>query len=348
MSTTNFEINEFSQFIIHHSQFTINMQALYLENNQLHYQTQFPLPEPQKGEALVRVLVAGICATDLALIGGYYPFTGILGHEFVGEIVQAEQAPDRIGERVVGEINIACGQCAACLQGRKTHCLERTVLGIKGRHGAFADYLCLPLENLYSVPASIPNEAAVFTEPLAAALEIQQQIAIRPTDNILVIGAGKLGQLIAQSLLITGAHLQVVARHQKQQQLLATHQIAWLTESAVIPKNYDYVIEVTGSPNGFALARQAVRPQGSIILKSTYKGEQPINLSSLVVDEITLIGSRCGPFAPALHLLEQQAVDPTLLIEERFPLEQSIMALKRARETGVLKILLYPTKNYEL
>jgi threonine dehydrogenase-like Zn-dependent dehydrogenase len=319
------------------------MQALYLENNQLHYQVQFPLPQPQEGEALVRVLVAGICATDLALIGGYYPFTGILGHEFVGEIVRAEQAPARIGERVVGEINIACGQCTACLKGRKTHCLERTVLGIKGRHGAFADYLCLPLENLYPVPASIPNEAAVFTEPLAAALEIQQQISIRPTDQILVIGAGKLGQLIAQSLMITSAHLQVVARHKKQQQLLAARQIAWLTETAVTPKNYDYVIEATGSPDGFALARQAVRPQGTIVLKSTYKGERLINLSSLVVDEITLIGSRCGPFAPALRLLEQQAVDPTILIEERLPLEQGIMALKRAGERGVLKILLYPT-----
>ncbi|MEN8221091.1 MAG: alcohol dehydrogenase catalytic domain-containing protein [Pseudomonadota bacterium] len=312
------------------------MQALCLENNRLILRNNIPIPEPQAGEALVRVQMAGICATDLELVRGYYPYTGILGHEFVGEIVQA---PERVGERVVGEINAACGSCETCLRGQSTHCERRTVLGIVNRDGAFAEYLRLPLKNLIPVPASIPDEAAVFTEPLAAALEIQAQVTIRPTDQVLVVGAGRLGQLIAQTLVLTGCHLQVVARHHKQRQLLAARQIAWIDENAVQGRAFDIVIEATGSTGGFTLARQAVRPRGTIVLKSTYKGDKSVNFSALVVDEITLVGSRCGPFAPALRLLENQLVDPTLLIDDRFSLDKGLEAFERVVQPGILKVL---------
>jgi len=316
------------------------MQALRLEKRQLILRDGVPIPEPLTGESLVRVQLAGICATDLELVKGYYPYTGILGHEFVGEIVSAVNAPERIGERVVGEINAACGRCETCLRGQARHCERRTVLGIVNRDGAFAEYLCLPLKNLIPVPASIPNEAAVFTEPLAAALEIQAQVTIRPTDQVLVVGAGRLGQLIAQTLVLTGCQLQVVARHDRQRQLLAARQIAWIDEKTVQGRAFDVVIEATGSMGGFSLARQAVRPRGTIVLKSTYKGDSSINFSAIVVDEISLVGSRCGPFAPALHLLENRLVDPTLLIDDRFPLEKGLDAFERVVQPGVLKVLL--------
>jgi len=317
------------------------MQALWLENNQLSYRNNLPIPQPLPGEALVRVRLAGICATDLELIKGYYPYTGVLGHEFVGEIVQAQDAPERLGERVVGEINATCGACDRCLAGQPTHCEQRTVLGILNRDGAFAEYLCLPLKNLLPVPASISDEMAVFTEPLAAALEIQEQLAIHPSDHVLIVGAGRLGQLIAQTLALTGCHLQVVARHDKQRQLLAARQIAWLDENTVPMRTFDIVIEATGTSGGFTQARQAVRPRGTIILKSTYEGLMSVNFGSLVVDEITLMGSRCGPFAPALRLLENRFIDPTLLIEAGFPLKKGLQAFEYATQPGRLKILLH-------
>lgn len=318
------------------------MQALWLENNQLSYQENIPIPQPVAGEALVRVRLTGICATDLELVKGYYPYTGILGHEFVGEIVQATDAPERVGERVVGEINAVCGTCNTCLRGHSTHCEQRTVLGITNRDGAFAEYLCLPLKNLIPIPISIPDESAVFIEPLAAALEIQEQVIIRPTDHVLVIGAGRLGQLIAQTLVLTGCHLQIVARHEKQQRLLDKCRIARIDENTIPQQAFDIVIEATGSRGGFTLARQAVRPRGTIVLKSTYQGDISINFSALVADEITLVGSRCGPFAPAIRLLENWLVDPILLIEDRFPLSKALQAFERVAQPGTLKILLKP------
>jgi threonine dehydrogenase-like Zn-dependent dehydrogenase len=319
------------------------MQALWLENNHLSYQDDIPIPKPRLGEALVRVKQAGICATDLELIKGYYPYTGILGHEFVGEIVQAVDTPERVGERVVGEINIVCGLCDTCGRGHFTHCERRTVLGIINQAGAFAEYLCLPLKNLIPVPESVPDEVAVFTEPLAAALEIQEQVKICPTHRVLVVGAGRLGQLIAQTLLLTGCHLQVVARYEKQRQLLAARQIVWVDENAISQRAFDIVIEATGSVKGFVLARQAVRPRGTIVLKSTYKGEISVNLAELVVDEIRLIGSRCGPFMPALRLLENRLVEPTLLIDYRFPLNEGLQAFERVGQPGIFKVLLFLT-----
>lgn len=313
------------------------MRALWLENNQIDLRD---IPRPHKpGEALIKITKAGICSTDLELVKGYYPYTGILGHEFVGEVVDADNI-SWIGQRVVGEINAVCNHCEQCLNGRHTHCENRTVLGIVNRDGTFAEYTTLPLPNLHRVPASVPDEMAVFTEPLAAALEIQQQIQIRPTDRVLLVGAGRLGQLIAQTLALRGCDLRVVARHTHQQNLLEARAIRVITEEEIQPGRWDVVVEATGSPAGFSLARKAVRPRGTLVLKSTYKGEINVNFSAIVVDEINIIGSRCGPFEPALRLMESGQVDPTVLIADEFKLDDALIAFERAAETGVLKVLI--------
>jgi len=313
------------------------MQALWLENGQLSLR-EVPILAPPLGEALIRVRLSGICGTDLELLRGYYPFTGIPGHEFVGEVVES---PDSswIGKRVVGEINVACGECEQCKNGCPTHCEKRTLLGIMGRHGAHAGYTSLPLANLHIVPDSVPDEAAVFTEPLAAALEIQEQVHIQPTDRVLLIGAGRLGQLIAQTLALTGCDLRVVARHPHQQALLAARRIGVIAEDEIRPRRWDVVVEATGCGSGFDLGRRALRPRGTLVLKSTYKGEMSVNGSSIVVDEITILGSRCGPFAPALRLLAARAVDPSVLIAARYPLAKVLQAFEEAQKTGMLKVL---------
>jgi threonine dehydrogenase-like Zn-dependent dehydrogenase len=239
----------------------------------------------------------------------------------------------------VGEINVVCHQCEQCLNGRPTHCENRTVLGIVNRDGTFAEFTQLPITNLHRVPDSVPDEMAVFTEPLAAALEIQEQINIKPTDRVLLIGAGRLGQLIAQTLALTGCDPHVVARHKHQQDLLKARGIKIIAEADVQRWRWDMVVEATGSPSGFSLARQAIRPRGTLVLKSTYKGDMSVNFSSMVVDEINLVGSRCGPFEPALRLMESRQVDPTVLIANEFKLGDALKAIERAAETGVLKVL---------
>lgn len=317
------------------------MKAIWLENQALSVRDDLPIPQPADGEVLVRLRLAGICSTDLEMVRGYYPFTGILGHEFVGEVVDAPN-PDLRGARVTGEINLVCGECPTCRRGDSTHCEKRTTLGIHGKNGCFAEYLTLPLENLHRIPEHVTDEAAVFTEPLAAALEIQQQIQINPTDRVLVVGAGRLGQLIAQTLALTPCDLQVVVRHADQRQILAARGLMTVFEDQIQPRAYDLVVDATGSPDGFALARRAVRPRGTLVLKSTYAGEMKVNLSALVVDEITLIGSRCGPFAPALRLLAAGRIDPTPLIAAGYSLSDGVAAFKHAAQAGVFKILLSP------
>src|SRR5689334_13109163 len=312
------------------------MKALWLENNQISLQD---VSKPRKqNEALIKIRKAGICSTDLELVKGYYPYTGILGHEFIGEVVEAEAA-SWIGQRVVGDINVVCNQCEQCLDGRPTHCEQRTVLGIVNRDGTFAEYTTLPITNLHRVPDSIPDEMAVFTEPLAAALEIQEQVQVKPTDRVLLVGAGRLGQLIAQTLELTGCDLRVVARHAHQQDLLKQRGIRVIAEDEIPPWRWDIVVEATGSPSGFSLARRAIRPRGTLVLKSTYKGEMSVNFSSVVVDEINIVGSRCGPFEPALRLMEARQVDPTVLIADEFKLDEALKAFERAAEAGVLKVL---------
>ena len=315
------------------------MRALWLENNEISLRD---VPRPHKpDEALIKIRKAGICSTDLELVKGYYPYTGILGHEFVGDVIEADDA-SWIGQRVVGEINVVCNQCEQCLNGRPTHCENRTVLGIVNRDGTFAEYTTLPLANLHRVPASVPDEMAVFTEPLAAALEIQQQVQIKPTDRVLLVGAGRLGQLIAQTLALTGCDLRVVARHTHQQSLLKARGIRIIAEEEIQPWRWDVIVEATGSPGGFSLARQAIRPRGTLVLKSTYKGNLDVNFSSIVVDEINIVGSRCGPFEPALRLMEARQVDPAVLVMDEFKLGAALKAFERAGETGVLKVLVGP------
>jgi 2-desacetyl-2-hydroxyethyl bacteriochlorophyllide A dehydrogenase len=321
------------------------MLGLWLEEQEARFRDDLPVPEAPAGEALIQVHLAGICATDLEMVRGYYPFTGVMGHEFVGEVINSPANPGLEGQRVVGEINASCGKCRACKAGRPTHCENRTVLGILNRNGVFAEYVTLPVENLHVVPGSLADEAAVFTEPLAAALEIQQQVHIRPADRVLVIGAGRLGQLIAQTLALTGCGLQVVTRHAAQKRILGMRGIATCQAEAVPERGLDVVVEASGSPKGFALARRAVRPRGTIVMKSTYKGEMQINFSSIVVDEVSLVGSRCGPFPPALNLLESGKVDPRPLITAHYPLSEAEKAIQYAGQPGALKILLdYPGK----
>ncbi len=315
------------------------MNALWLEDHEISLRD---VPQPRKpGEALIKIRKTGICSTDLELVKGYYPYTGVLGHEFVGEVVEAEDAA-WIGRRVVGEINVVCHHCEQCLNGRPTHCENRTVLGIANRDGVFAEFTNLPTTNLHVIPESIPDEMAVFTEPLAAALEIQQQIQVRPTDRVLLVGAGRLGQLIAQTLALTGCDLRVVARHAHQQDLLKGRGIRIILEEEIQPWMWDIVVEATGSPSGFSLARRAIRPRGTLVLKSTSTGEMSANFSSLVVDEINLVGSRCGPFEPALRLMEARQVDPTVLIASEFKLKDGLKAFEHAAEAGVLKVLIEP------
>ncbi len=314
------------------------MKGIWLENNQLQIRTDIPIPEPPSGEALVRVVRAGICNTDIELLRGYYPYTGILGHEFVGVV---EQGPEHlINQRVVGEINAVCGHCRFCRRGQPTHCENRTVLGIVNRHGAFADYLCLPVHNLHLVPDQVPTDVATFTEPVAAALEIQQQVALSADDRVVVIGDGKLGQLVAQTLALTGCELLVVGRHREKLANLEARGIKTGLADAVVDGYFDISVECTGNPEGFAIARRALRPRGTLVLKSTYAGNLSLDASSLVVDEITLIGSRCGPFAPALHLLATGQVDVKPLIHAHYPLSEGLAAFELAQKRGVLKVLL--------
>ena len=316
------------------------MKSLWLENEKLSYRADLPKPT-KANEALIRVRLAGICGTDLEMVRGYYPFSGVPGHEFVGEVIEAEDK-SWIGQRVAGEINVSCGVCEQCQSGRKSHCENRTVLGIVNRDGIFAEYVTLPTRNLHRVPDSVSDEKAVFTELLAAALEIPQEVHIRPTDRILLIGAGRFGQLIAQVLQLTGAYLRVVARHPKQQNLLKERGIRIIDGEAVEAKRWDVVVDATGSASGFSLARQAIRPRGTLVMKSTYKGEMQVNFSSLVVDEIQIVGSRCGPFAPALRLLESGAINPLGMIAAEYPLEEGLAAFEKASERGTLKVLIRP------
>lgn len=285
---------------------------------------------------LVRVRMAGICNTDLELTRGYYPYAGIPGHEFTGVV---EEGPEDLrGRRVVGEINASCGACEACLAGRRTHCERRTVLGIIARNGAFAEFLTLPAANLHIVPDSLPDEEAVFAEPLAAALQIQQQVHIGTEERVLLVGDGKLGQLIAQTVALTGCKLLVVGRHRAKLELLERRGIETATEVPAA-RRFDIAIDSTGNAEGFATARKALRARGTLVMKSTYAGALTFNPSALVVDEITLIGSRCGPFAPALELLASHAVDVRALIRNTYPLNDAVAAFAEAQQPGALKVL---------
>lgn len=289
------------------------------------------------GEATVRVSVAGVCATDLELVQGYMGFQGVLGHEFVGVVEHADN-PHWIGRRVVGEINCPCGRCEVCRAGRGNHCPNRSVLGIQGRDGAFAERLSLPLANLHPVPDGVPDDAAVFVEPLAAACQILEMVHVPPSCRVLVMGLGRLGQLIARVLALTGADVTGVSRSEARRALLP---LPTATPEQV-RGGADLVVEATGSPEGLAQAAKWVRPRGTVVLKSTVHDLGEARPTGWVVDEITIVGSRCGPFAPALRLLERGLIDPRPLISARLPLSDGLEALARARAPGVVKVLLDP------
>ncbi|MCG6927518.1 MAG: alcohol dehydrogenase catalytic domain-containing protein [Acidobacteria bacterium] len=315
------------------------MRALWLEDQKLRLRDDVPRPVPPAGEALVKVQLAGVCNTDLELVRGYYPYSGVPGHEFVGVVEEAPDAPQWRGRRVVGEINAVCSDCPTCRAGRPTHCERRTVLGIVKRDGVFATHLTLPVANLHAVPENMPDEVAVFTEPTAAAREIQEQVTVGPGDRVVVVGPGKLGHLVARTLATSGCDLLVVGRSRRPLELLSSAGIRTGTADGTAERQADLVVECTGHPEGFELARRAVRPRGTIVLKSTYHGRLSLDMAPLVVDEITLVGSRCGPFAPALELLSSGAVDPRPLIDARYPLSEALAAFEHAARPGTLKIL---------
>lgn len=320
----------------------ISMRGAWIEAGELRVRDDLEMPAPTAGEAAIAVRLAGVCGTDLELMRGYAGFDGVPGHEFVGEVMDAPGAMQWVGRRVVGEINVRCGECRQCRAGRGNHCERRRVLGIRRLAGAFAERLILPVENLHAVPDGVSDEAAVFAEPLAAALAIQTQVAIVPGQRVLVVGAGRLGQLIARSLQSTRCELDVVARHPRQRELLGVCGIKTVGEDDVEHAAYDLTIESSGAASGLALARWALRPRGTLVLKSTHHGDREFDFAQLVVDEITLVGSRCGPFAPALHLMETKAIDPTPLIDDTFALGEIPAAFARAARPGALKVLVRP------
>ena len=297
-------------------------------------------PAPRPGEARVRVRLAGICSTDLHITRGYMSFTGTLGHELVGEVV-THPDPSWIGRRVTAEINLACRICARCRRGLGRHCGARTVLGILGKDGCFAEEVTLPIENLHAVPDGVSDELAVFTEPLAAAFEILEQVHVPPASRVAVLGDGKLGILCALVLAGTGADVILIGRHDEKLAHAAAH-VRTATSDARIDGAFDLVVEATGTAEGFARARELTAPRGTLVLKSTFHGATKLSTAPLVIDEITLVGSRCGPFPPALRALAARRIDPSPLIEATFPLTEGVRALEAASRRGARKVLLRP------
>lgn len=317
------------------------MKALRYEDSRLGV---VDMAEPSgEAEAVVRVTLAGICNTDLEIVRGYAGFAGTLGHEFVGVVESAPEA-SLVGARVVGEINAGCGRCAQCATGDPRHCPTRTVLGIVGRDGAFAEFLRLPAENLVRVPAEVSDHQAVFVEPLAAAWGITERVSVTPETRVAVIGDGKLGLLCAQALAHTGAPVTLIGKHRHKLRIAAERgietEVAGNLRSAAL--NFDVVVEASGAAAGFQLALDLLRSRGVLVLKSTFHGATEMTAARLVVDEISVIGSRCGRFAPALDLLKRKAVDVESLISEEHPLTNGIHAMERAAGHGVLKVLLKP------
>ncbi|ACL23537.1 MDR/zinc-dependent alcohol dehydrogenase-like family protein [Chloroflexus aggregans] len=312
------------------------MRAIVFDGS-LRYTADYPEPHRPSGEALIKPHLVGICNTDLEITRGYMNFHGVLGHEFVGTVVDCDN-PQWRGRRVVGEINAACRRCVTCLRGDESHCPYRTTLGIDRRDGAMADLFVLPEACLHEVPATVSDEAAVFTEPLAAALEIVEQSHIRPSERVAVVGDGKLGAMIVQVLRLTGCALTLVGRHPERWELYQRQGVTCTTSTDVPAAHFDVVIDCTGNPSGLATARRLVRPRGRLVLKSTFAAETQLNLSMLVVDEVQLIGSRCGPFAPALRLLERGLIETSALISARYPLDAGLQAFRAA--PGQLKVLL--------
>lgn len=304
----------------------------------LRFVSDHPEPVCAQGEALVKVSCAGVCATDIEITKGYMGFTGILGHEFSGRVVSKDGALS--GRRVVGEINVACRRCALCGKGLERHCQKRTVMGIYGRDGAFADYVSLPEANLHPIPDSVSDREAVFVEPIAAAFEILEQVSIDKDTRVAVIGDGRLGNLIAQVMALSRCDLTVIGRHLEKLSILDAMGIDTRVGYDGLGREFDVVIDAAGTDEGLTSALDLVVPKGTIVLKTTVAGNRAIDLNRVVIDEISLVGSRCGPFAPALKALADGKVKVGALIDSVFKLEDGVRAIERASQKGVLKVLL--------
>lgn len=302
----------------------------------LRLDTTVPKPGPTSEQSLLKIRRAGICNTDLELMAGYKEFSGILGHEFVAEVVGGELA----GRRVVGEINVTDGTCEMCQRGIPSQCLNRNAIGIDDHPGAFADYLALVSRNLYPVPDDVSDDMAVFVEPLAAALQVTEGVHISPRDRVVLIGAGKLGLLVAQVLKLTGADLSVVVRREKPAALLQKWGIRAVTADELARRSAQVVVDCTGNAEGFAQALELVQPRGTIVLKSTYVGTPAANLTRVAVDEIRVVGSRCGPFDAALRLLSHGLIDTESMIDGRYSIDAALAAFDHAAKPGALKVLL--------
>ncbi|HEU0142866.1 MAG TPA: alcohol dehydrogenase catalytic domain-containing protein [Bryobacteraceae bacterium] len=315
------------------------MMAVHLENGRITLQRR-PKPRRRDGYALIRLLSAGICNTDLELQRGYYGFSGIPGHEFVGEVVESDN-PQLAGRRVVGEINLACGKCEWCARGLGRHCPRRAVLGIVKHPGAFRELIDLPEANLHLVPENVPTEQAVFIEPLAAACEILDQVKIPRGSRVGVLGDGKLGLLVGQVLLAHGAEVHQYGRHKEKLKIAETAGAETHMANGKLPRAaYDFVVEATGSQEGLKQAVAMTRPRGTLVMKSTVHGTVAIDTAPIVVNEITMVGSRCGRFEPALRLLRERKVRVEDLIAEVLPLAEAPRAFQHAATRGVLKVLL--------
>lgn len=314
------------------------MQALSFDGT-FKVRNDVAVPRPRRNEALIRVRTAGVCNTDLEIRGGYKGYHGILGHEFVGEVAECSQRV-WIGRRVCGEITVGCGSCAQCAAGLSMHCFHREVMGMIGRDGAFAEYLALPVANLHLVPDTITDDTAVFVEPVAAAYEVLQQVSLHAGTRVVVLGDGKLGLLCAQVAAQTGAEVLLLGRHEQKLRLARLLGLQATSSSAALPTRVQVVIEATGSPDGLRRALELVEPRGTVVLKSTTARHADLDLSTIVVNEITVLGSRCGPFPEAMRGLEAGAVQVLPLITDRYPLAEADLAIVRAGQPGVLKVLI--------
>lgn len=303
-----------------------------------------PEPRPSPGEALIAVRRAGICNTDVEIARGYMGFHGVLGHEFVGEVLEVHDEAHRawVGRRVAGEINLGCGACARCLAGLSRHCKTRTVLGILGRDGALAERVTLPVANLHAVPDALDDDGAVFIEPVAACFEVLEQLKVQPDARVIVLGDGKLGLMLAQVLRATGCDLTLVGKHPRKLALAAATGVNTSHLDDEVSGDADVVVEATGSPAGLDRALSLVRPRGTLVLKSTFHGAPAVNTARIVIDEVCVLGSRCGPFAPAARALAAGRVDPRPLIDATYPLGDAVEAFAHAQRAGVLKVLIDP------
>ncbi len=308
-------------------------------DNKLVLHKSAPEPEPPKGEALIKVRYAGICSTDIEITRGYMGFSGVLGHEFVGTVLRGSRRWE--GKRVVGEINCVCERCDMCRSGMATHCRHRTTLGIDGRDGCFAELMSLPERNLHEVPDGIDDSEAVFVEPLAAAFQVIKQVRIEPRMRVTVLGSGRLGLLVAQVLAQTGCRLNVVGRNDQTLAFCEKKGIQTTQVDELVPrKDQDLVVECTGNPAGYESAVQLVRPRGRIVLKSTYAKDASVDLTPVVIDEIRVTGSRCGPFPDAIAALARKQIDVLGMISRTMPLSKGVEAMDLAQERSVVKVLL--------